>query len=81
MGGEIEAEVSVSTPGAVMIASSNYLLRNRALTRARAIELDFTNGGDEEEGTMCPVCHESTPLPRLYSLAFWTRVDLQPLSL
>jgi len=34
---------------------------NRALTRARAIELDFTNGGDEEE-TMCPVCHESKPL-------------------
>ena len=34
---------------------------NRALTRARAIELDFTNGGDEEE-TMCPVCHESKSL-------------------
>ncbi|KAI9457065.1 SNF2 family N-terminal domain-containing protein [Russula earlei] len=30
---------------------------NRALTRARAIELDFTNGEDEED-TMCPVCHE-----------------------
>ncbi|KAI0290312.1 SNF2 family N-terminal domain-containing protein [Russula brevipes] len=25
--------------------------------RARAMELDFTNGGDEED-TMCPVCHE-----------------------
>jgi hypothetical protein len=33
----------------------------RALTRARAIELDFTDGEDEED-TMCPVCHESTPL-------------------
>ncbi|KAN0118821.1 SNF2 family N-terminal domain containing protein [Russula decolorans] len=32
-------------------------VRRRALARARAIELDFTDGGDEEE-TMCPVCHE-----------------------
>jgi len=64
-----------------MIASSIYVLRNRALTRARAIELDFTNGGDEEEETMCPVCHESTPLPRLHLPGLWTRVDLQPLSL
>ncbi|KAH9985885.1 SNF2 family N-terminal domain-containing protein [Russula compacta] len=32
-------------------------LKGRALARARAIELDFTNGEDEED-TMCPVCHE-----------------------
>lgn len=32
----------------------------RALARARAIEIGATNGGNEE--TMCPVCHESTPL-------------------
>ena len=80
MGGEIEAEVGISTPGSVMIASFIYVLRNRALARARAIELDFTNGEDEED-TMCPVCHESTPFPHLHSPAFWIRVDLQPLSL
>ncbi|KAF8263933.1 SNF2 family N-terminal domain-containing protein [Lactarius quietus] len=35
-------------------------IKKRALARALAIELDFTNGdGDEgEEATMCPVCHE-----------------------
>jgi len=81
MGGEIEAEVGCLTPGTVMIASSVYVLHNRALARARAIELDFTNDGNEEEDTMCPVCHESTPLPPLHSAAFWTRIDLQPLSL
>jgi len=32
-------------------------LKRRAAARARAIELDFTNGADEED-TMCPVCHE-----------------------
>ncbi|KAH9958710.1 SNF2 family N-terminal domain-containing protein [Russula dissimulans] len=32
-------------------------LKKRALARARALELDFTQGGDEED-TMCPVCHE-----------------------
>lgn len=37
---------------------------NRALARARAIELDFTNGEDEEE-TMCPVCQESKLLLHL----------------
>ena len=41
-----------------------FCVLNRALARARAIELDFTNGGDEEE-TMCPVCHESRSLLRL----------------
>jgi hypothetical protein len=35
---------------------------NRALDRARAIELDFTDGGKEED-TMCPVCRESTRAP------------------
>ena len=38
----------------------------RAMTRARAMELDFTNGEDEED-TMCPVCHDSTH-PILYLL-------------
>ncbi|KAI9435461.1 SNF2 family N-terminal domain-containing protein [Lactarius indigo] len=32
-------------------------MKKRALDRARAIELDFTNSADEED-TMCPVCHE-----------------------
>ncbi|KAI0255631.1 SNF2 family N-terminal domain-containing protein [Lactifluus subvellereus] len=32
-------------------------LKRRALARARAIELDFTNGGDEQD-SICPVCHE-----------------------
>lgn len=41
-----------------------FRVLNRASARARAIELDFTNGGDEEE-TMCPVCHESKPHLRL----------------
>ena len=41
-----------------------FCVLNRALARARAIELDFTDGGDEEE-TMCPVCHESKPPLRL----------------
>lgn len=41
-----------------------FRVLNRALARARAIELDFTDGGDEEE-TMCPVCQESKPLLRL----------------
>lgn len=37
-----------------------YMLPNRALDRALAIELDFTNtSGAKEEDTMCPVCHES----------------------
>lgn len=43
-----------------------YMLLNRALDRALAIELDFTNtNGAKEEDTMCPVCHESmqAPLP------------------
>ena len=42
----------------------------RALARARAIELDFTNGVDEED-TMCPVCHESMPLLHLPLLGFY----------
>jgi hypothetical protein len=37
-------------------------LKKRALDRARAIELDFTDGGKEED-TMCPVCRESTRAP------------------
>jgi hypothetical protein len=40
------------------------MLLNRALDRARALELDFTDGGNEED-TMCPVCRESTPAPQL----------------
>lgn len=44
-----------------MVAGSIKMLRNRALARARAIELDFTTGGNEEEDTMCPVCQESAP--------------------
>ena len=47
-----------------MVVGSIKMLRNRALARARAIELDFTTGGNEEEDTMCPVCQESTPLSR-----------------
>jgi hypothetical protein len=45
-----------------MVIGSIKMLRNRALARARALELDFTTGGNEEEDTMCPVCQESTPL-------------------
>ena len=39
----------------------HFRVLDRALAHARAIELDFTDGGDEEE-TMCPVCQESNPL-------------------
>ena len=41
-----------------------FLHHRRALSRARAAELDFTGGGNEE--IMCPVCHESTPLQALH---------------
>lgn len=68
MGWEVEAEVGVSTFCA-MVVGFIYMLCDRAVARARAIELDFTNGADEED-TMCPVCHESTPLPRPDSLLF-----------
>jgi hypothetical protein len=46
-----------------------FLHHRRALSRAWAAELDFTNGGNEEE-IMCPVCHESTPLLHLPVLSF-----------
>ena len=59
MGREDEEEVSVSI--FERYSSALFFILNRALARARAIELDFTDGGDEEE-TMCPVCHESTSL-------------------
>jgi hypothetical protein len=68
MGWEVEAEVGVST-FCVMVIGFIHMLRNRAAARARAIELDFTNGADEED-TMCPVCHESTPLPQPDSFRF-----------
>ena len=62
MGCAIEEEVGASCPrdgSRLMI----YMLPNRALDRARAIELDFTNGEGEED-TMCPVCHESKSAPQ-----------------
>jgi hypothetical protein len=62
MGWELEAEVGMFHLWA-MIANL-FQSCDRAQARARAIELDFTNGGDEED-TMCPVCHESMPLPPL----------------
>jgi hypothetical protein len=48
----------------------HFRVLDRALARARAIELDFTDGGDEEETVpVCPVCQESNPLLRLYRQA------------
>ena len=62
MGRKVEAQVNRRA----MVVSPIEMLRDRALARERAIELDFTTGGDEEEDTMCPVCHESRPLPHSY---------------
>jgi phenylpropionate dioxygenase-like ring-hydroxylating dioxygenase large terminal subunit len=55
VGGENEKELGRARR--VMGSEWVVKIKKRALTRARAIELDFTNGEDEEE-TMCPVCHE-----------------------
>jgi hypothetical protein len=67
VGREVEEEVGVSI--FERYSSALFFVLNRALARARAIELDFTDGGDEEE-TMCPVCHESTSLLYIPLLGF-----------
>jgi hypothetical protein len=67
VGRKVKEEVGVSINLRTMVDSFIYFnVPDRALARARAIELDFTNDGNEEEDTMCPVCHESTPLHFIY---------------
>jgi hypothetical protein len=79
VGREVEEEVrgtSTIRPTVIRISSISVHV-NRALARTRAIELDFTNGGDEED-TMCPVCHESTtpfssyPFPEACADSRWS---------
>jgi hypothetical protein len=69
VGREVEEEVGLSNLERWFSGSALFSYTLRALTRARAIELDFTDGGDEED-TMCPVCHDSTPLLHLPLLGF-----------
>ncbi|KAH9017389.1 SNF2 family DNA-dependent ATPase [Lactarius pseudohatsudake] len=52
-----ESEKELARARRVMGSEWVVRIKKRALDRARAIELDFTNGADEED-TMCPVCHE-----------------------
>ncbi|KAH9054910.1 SNF2 family DNA-dependent ATPase [Lactarius vividus] len=52
-----ESEMELARARRVMGSEWVVRMKKRALDRARAIELDFTNGADEED-TMCPVCHE-----------------------
>ena len=69
VGREDEEEVRGTSTIRSMVIHISYISLhvNRALARARAIERDFTNGGDEED-TMCPVCHESTTLFPFYPM-------------
>ncbi|KAH9990105.1 SNF2 family N-terminal domain-containing protein [Russula vinacea] len=55
VGGENEKELGRARR--VMGSEWVVKVKKRAMTRARAMELDFTNGEDEED-TMCPVCHD-----------------------
>ncbi|KAI9451415.1 SNF2 family N-terminal domain-containing protein [Lactarius psammicola] len=52
-----ESEKELARARRVMGPEWVVRIKKRALDRARAIELDFTNGANEED-TMCPVCHE-----------------------